>query len=77
MGEQAPAWSSVGHDELATLAIKLADVRATAMATKDFSQVDELKAALAEAGVEVRMSKAGVELLPGEGFDTAKLEGLK
>ena len=77
MGEQAPAWSSVGHDELATLAIKLADVRATAMATKDFSQVDELKAALAEAGVEVRMSKAGVELLPAEGFDAAKLEGLK
>ena len=77
MGEQAPAWSSVGHDELATLAIKLADVRAAAMATKDFSQVDELKAALAEAGVEVRMSQAGVELLPAEGFDAAKLEGLK
>ena len=77
MEEQAPAWSSVGHDELATLAIKLADVRATAMATKDFSQVDKFKAALAEAGVEVRMSKAGVELLPAEGFDAAKLEGLK
>ena len=34
------------------------------------------KAALIEAGVEVRMSKAGVELLPGAGFDAAKLEGL-
>jgi cysteinyl-tRNA synthetase len=29
-----------------------------------------------DAGVEVRMSKAGVELLPGAGFDATKLEGL-
>ena len=46
------------------------------METKDFSKVDELKSSLVEAGVEVRMSKDSVELLPGPGFDPAKLEGL-
>ena len=39
------------------------------MATKDFSAVDALKSALIAAGVEVRMSKAGVELFPGPDFD--------
>ena len=55
---------------------ELTDLRAQAMATKDFSGVDALKARLTAAGVEVRMSKAGVELLPGPGFDPAKLEAL-
>ena len=55
----------------------LADARRTAMETKDFSEVDRLKTALVEAGVEVRMSKTGVELLPGPGFDVAKLEALE
>jgi len=61
---------------LGDLAAKLADLRTKAMETKDFTPVDEMKAALVAAGVEVRMSKAGVELLPGPGFDAAKLEGL-
>jgi len=52
-------------------------LRQTAMETKDFSEVDRLKSALIEAGVEVRMSKEGVELVPGAGFDPAKLEGLE
>jgi cysteinyl-tRNA synthetase len=55
---------------------KLTSLRATAMATKDFSAVDALKSALIAAGVEVRMSKAGVELVPGPDFDPAKLEAL-
>ncbi len=54
----------------------LANARDTAMASKDFGEVDRLKAAFVAAGVEVRMSKAGVELLPAAGFDAAKLEGL-
>ncbi|MGC0225528.1 cysteine--tRNA ligase [Pseudooceanicola nitratireducens] len=62
--------------DLAALAEHLTEVRAGAMIMKDFSEVDRLKSALIEAGVEVRMSKAGVELLPGAGFDPAKLEGL-
>jgi len=64
------------YEVLDQLADRLAAVRAAAMESKDFSEVDRMKAALVEAGVEVRMSKAGVELLPGAGFDAAKLEGL-
>jgi cysteinyl-tRNA synthetase len=30
-----------------------------------------------DAGIEVRMSKDDVELIPGVGFDPAKLEALK
>ena len=69
------AWAEAGVD-LAPWAAALADLRAQAMATKDFSGVDELKARLTAAGVEVRMSKAGVELLPGTGFDAARLPAL-
>ena len=62
--------------DLSALTAKLEAVRGEAMATKDFSGVDALKTALIAAGVEVRMSKAGVELVAGAGFDAAKLEGL-
>lgn len=43
------------------------------MAAKDFSAVDALKAAPTEAGVEVRMSKTGVELIAGPRIDAGKL----
>ena len=69
-------WSMQGFD-LSGLAARLAEIRVTAMETKDFSEVDRLKAALVAAGVEVRMSKAGVELVPGAGFDASALEGLE
>ena len=59
-----------------TYAERLAALRETAMQTKDFAAVDAMKTALTEAGVEVRMSKAGVELVPGTGFNAAKLESL-
>jgi cysteinyl-tRNA synthetase len=62
---------------LEELANKLSCARSVAMESKDFSEVDRLKAALISAGVEVRMSKDGVELLPDAGFDPAKLEALK
>ncbi len=45
--------------------------------TKDFAAVDRRKKALAEAGVEVRISKDAVDLVPGPNFDPAKLEALK
>ena len=64
------------YPELAQIAAKLAGLRAEAIVTKDFAPVDAMKAELLAAGVEVRMSKAGVELLPGPGFDAARLEGL-
>mgnify|MGYP001800925416 CR=1 FL=1 len=56
---------------------KLAAVRQDAMQSKDFSALDALKAALVDAGVEVRMSKTGVELVPASGFDPAKLDALQ
>jgi cysteinyl-tRNA synthetase len=63
--------------DLSAFAARLGQLREAAMASKDFGAVDAMKAALTSAGVEVRMSKAGVELLPGAGFDTGKLEALK
>ncbi|MGR3701008.1 MAG: cysteine--tRNA ligase [Paracoccaceae bacterium] len=63
-------------EKLAYFSNRLNDLRLTAMQSKDFSAVDHLKSALLTAGVEVRMSKSGVELVPGPGFDPAKLEGL-
>lgn len=68
-------WAEAGID-LAPYAAKLAALREAAMASKDFAPLDAMKAALLAAGAEVRMSKAGVEVLPGPGFDAAKLEGL-
>lgn len=67
----------VSSVDLRPLAAKLKAIRDAAMVSKDFSAVDALKAMLIDAGVEVRMSKAGVELVPGPGFSRAKLEQLK
>ena len=66
----------VDGPDLGALADRLAGLRAAAMQSKDFGPVDALKSALTDAGVEVRMSKAGVDLVPGPGFDAAKLEAL-
>jgi cysteinyl-tRNA synthetase len=70
------AWA-ITITDFSPFVARLASLRAEAMTTKNFAPVDALKSALTEAGVEVRMSKAGVELLPGPGFDPAKLESLK
>lgn len=69
-------WATTGDVDLSTFEAMLAAAREQAMQTKDFSEVDRLKAAFVGVGLEVRMSKAGVELVPGAGFDPAKLEGL-
>jgi cysteinyl-tRNA synthetase len=52
-------------------------LRNQAKSSKDFSDVDAMKETLADAGVEVRMSKEAVELIPGPNFDPAKLEALR
>ncbi|SFI73651.1 cysteine--tRNA ligase [Celeribacter neptunius] len=64
------------NGKIRELTVRLQALRQSAMETKDFSAVDAMKAALLDAGVEVRMSKTGVELEPGPNFDAAKLEGL-
>ncbi|WP_435258892.1 cysteine--tRNA ligase [Thioclava sp. FR2] len=69
-------WAKAPEHDLSAQAAHLADLRVAAMATKNFAAVDAMKSALLAAGVEVRMSKEGVELVPGPGFDAAKLEGL-
>ena len=68
---------SGASDALASLANRLDELRQTAMQSKDFSQVDAFKTALLAAGVEVRMSKTGVDLQPASNFDPAKLDALK
>ena len=77
MEHNVPAWATAPVVDLSAHAHRLAAAREAAMQTKDFAQVDRLKSALLAAGVEVRMSKAGVELVPGPDFDPAKLEGLE
>ena len=62
---------------LIELGNRLSELRAQALKTKDFSSVDALKSALVSAGVEVRMEKQGVSLVPGVGFDPSKLESLE
>jgi len=68
---------SVYGSMLIKLGNRLSELRAHALKTKDFSSVDALKSALVSAGVEVRMEKQGVSLVPGVGFDPAKLEALQ
>ena len=70
-------WANDPEIDLSAQTERLSSLRAAAMASKDFSAVDALKSALIAAGVEVRMSKAGVELVPGPDFDPAKLEVLQ
>lgn len=70
-------WAEVPEVDLSTYETQLLKAREQAMASKDFAEVDRLKTAFVAAGLEVRMSKAGVELVPGAGFDPVKLEGLE
>jgi len=63
--------------DFSQLVAQLTQLRDAAKLSKDFAAVDEMKQALADCGVEVRMSKAGVELLAGPQFDVAKFEALQ
>ncbi|MFW2586738.1 cysteine--tRNA ligase [Sagittula sp. SSi028] len=76
IGEAVPDWAKTPDVDLSRYAAQLAAARDAAMQSKDFSAVDALKQALVAAGVEVRMSKAGVELVPGAQFDASKLDAL-
>ncbi|MEJ6388872.1 cysteine--tRNA ligase [Gymnodinialimonas ulvae] len=71
-----PSWAEPDGTDMSEFTRRLSNLRNRAMHDKDFSKVDALKQTLLEAGVEVRMSKAGVELLPGPNFDRTKLEDL-
>jgi len=64
------------EDMLRLLAQRLSELRSVAMETKDFSAVDAMKEQLGQAGVSIQMTKSAVHLMPGDGFDPKKLEGL-
>ena len=55
---------------------KLTKAREKAMESKDFAQVDRLKSGLIAAGIDVRMSKSKVELVPLAGFHLDRLKDL-
>lgn len=63
--------------DLSVLEKALTEAREKAMVSKDFSEVDRLKAGLLGAGVEVQMSRVGVTLKRTSKFDPIKLEALK
>ncbi len=67
---------TAADDRLVVFKGRLTSLREIAKTTKDFAPIDALKSTLIAAGVEVRMSKDGVELVAGPGFDPAKLESL-
>ncbi|WP_103764271.1 cysteine--tRNA ligase [Roseovarius confluentis] len=77
MKDTVPDWVSSSQVDLSGIEEKLMSARETAMQTKDFSEVDRMKSHLSDAGVEVRMSKTAVELVPTVDFDPSKLEALK
>ena len=62
--------------DLSSYEKRLFSAREKAMETKDFSEVDRLKDAYQKAGLEVRISKTGVSLIPSAGFDIAQLDNL-
>jgi cysteinyl-tRNA synthetase len=73
---EAPSIDGVAQSFLEDLQRKMARLREKAKETKNFSEVDALKQGLLEAGVEVRMSKDGIDLEPTDAFDASKLEAL-
>jgi cysteinyl-tRNA synthetase len=79
-GHTMSAYGDISNSEselIYELIEKLMKLRTQAMATKDFSEVDRIKAGLIAAGVEVKMSKDRIDLSPASNFDPAKLDALK
>lgn len=73
LNDELGDWITDGPD-LSALADRMTALRNEAKASKNFSAVDAMKQKLTDAGVEVRMTAAGIELLAGPGFDVGKLE---
>jgi cysteinyl-tRNA synthetase len=76
LDQMIPDWAVEKAFDLVDVEAFLSDARVTAMETKDFAEVDRIKAALIAAGVEVQMGKDGVKLKALPGFERAALEGL-
>lgn len=76
LGNDMADWAMGPAHDLTDFVTLLTDARTTAMQTKNFADVDRIKSAFIAAGIEVRMSKEGVELSATPDFDAAKLGGL-
>lgn len=78
LGKKESEWtqSRLHGVEFSVFSKRLADLWSTAKISKDFGPVDAMKKALIEAGLEVRMSNEGVQLVRGPEFDASKLEAL-
>jgi cysteinyl-tRNA synthetase len=76
LGDTMGDWVKSSDVDLSAIQVMVSTARSNAMESKDFSEVDRLKSALLNAGVEVQMSKEGVALSAGPNFDPSKLEGL-
>lgn len=76
LGDKIPEWAVEQAYDLTDVEAFLSDARVTAMETKDFAEVDRIKAALTGLGIEVQMGKDGVKLKAPPGFDGAGLEGV-
>ncbi|WP_164659142.1 cysteine--tRNA ligase [Tropicibacter sp. Alg240-R139] len=63
-------------ETLVELALRFQELRSDAMQTKNFSELDDFKSVLVNAGLEVRMSRDSVELVPASDFDSSKLENI-
>jgi len=76
-------WEKKGPAEGADLSMiddlcrRLQLLREAAVATRDFSEVDAMKRGLVDAGIDVRMTKSGIELVPTATFRRDRLEALK
>ncbi|KIN72890.1 cysteine--tRNA ligase [Sulfitobacter guttiformis] len=75
--EELGGWTELGGAQLDGWTELLSVARMKAVETKDFSEVDRLKAILTDAGVTVQMGKDGIVLAAGPEVDLAKLEALK
>jgi len=69
------AWAT--SVDLSLWETKLTKAREKAMESKDFAQVDRLKSGLIAAGIDVRMSKSKVDLVPLAGFHLDRLKDLE
>ncbi len=73
LGLMRPRAANLTQVDLGKWQKELQKLREIARTTKDFAAADAFKWALLEAGVDVRISKTGVELKIGVEFDLAKL----
>ena len=74
LGDHMGDWAAAA--DLSAFEERLFAERQKAMQTKDFSEVDRLKNAYQQAGLEIRISKTEVTLVPSAGFDIAQLDNL-